>query len=260
MEVNWRHFLNRTKLRDGAVFLLVTLLITALLHFTVYQFMAMDFKRIVISVLVIGQFYFAAFIRLPIPAKGLRRFLLIVIFTFNFFIFRELIRAFTPPAVSRIFDLESVIVIVFLLSLFSRSIRMYYHLREQLVTLNYWTQKKILFEKPAKLTVNLGRDGELQIHPNELVYVRTKAAGDHTKIFGVKQRQPSGINPRLAEHETTTYKNFEQVLQLLKRFPQFKRVHGGTVINTIYPFRAKDGILSIEGRRFKVSRKEIIQA
>lgn len=254
MNINWLHFLNKTRLRDALVFFLVTLLISLLVQITVYAFMAFSFKKVIISLLIIGQFYLAAFLHFPVRNKGLRRVLYAVFFTFNYFVFREFMMVFTPASVGRIYNLELIVVMVFLLSLFSRGIRMYHHLQEQLILLNTWTQKKILFKTPQELSINLGREGELKIHPNELVYIRTKTAGDHTKIFGIKLRQPKGITARLSEHETTAYPNFEQILLVLRHYPQFKRIHQSTVINTIYPFDAKDGILKIEGRRFAVNK------
>lgn len=254
MNINWRYFLNKTRLRDALVFFVVSLLISLLLQSTVYAFMDLDFKRIILSLLVMGQFYVAAYLTIPVRQKILRRILYTIFFVFNYFLFREFVLAFSPAAVGRIYNLELIIGVVFLLSLFSRGIRMYHHLQEQLILLNSWTQRKILFKNPEELLLNLGRDGDLKIHPNELVYIRTKNSGDHTKIFGVKLRQPLGVNARLSEFETTTYQNFDQVFNLLRRFPQFKRIHQSAVINTTYPFDSKDGILKIEGRRFSVNR------
>lgn len=254
MNINWIYFLNKTKLRDAVVFFAVTLLVSFLLQITVYAFMVFSFKKVILSLILIGQFYVAAFVTIPVRNKIIRRILYVLFFAVNYFVFREFILAFTPKAVSRLYNLELIIGMVFMLSLFSRGIRMYHHLQEQLIQLNSWTQKKILFRKPGELELNLGREGNMKIHPNELVYIRTKVAGDHTKVFGIKLRQPKGVNARLAEYETTTYRNFEQVFRLLRPFPQFERIHQSAIINTTYPFQAKGGVLNIEGRRFTVSK------
>lgn len=255
MNINWTFFLSKTKLRDAVVFFLVTLLISLLLQITVYAFVVFSFKKIIISLIIIGQFYVAAFVNLPVRSKVFRRILYVVFFAFNYLVFREFIHAFTPTSVSRLYNLELIIGMVFLLSLFSRGIRMYHHLQEQLLLLNNWTQKKILFKQPGEIELNLGKEGQMKIHPNELVYIRTKVAGDHTKIFGIKLRQPKGIKARLAEYETTTYRNFAQVFGILRHFPQFKRIHQSTIVNTTYPFQTKEGVLHIEGRRFTVRKK-----
>lgn len=247
--------MTKTKLRDGVVFFLVTLIISLLLQFSVYAFMELSFKKVIISLIVIGQFYVAAFMTIPVGKKIVRRMLYILFFCANYFVFREFVLAFTPHAVSRLYHMELIIGMVFSLALFSRGIRMYHHLKEQLIELNSWTQKKILFKQPGEIELNLGREGSMKIHPNELVYVRTKIAGDHTKIFGIKPKQPKGIKAKLREYETTTYRNFEQVFALLRHFPQFKRIHQSTVINTVYPFETREGVLHIEGRRFTVNKQ-----
>ena len=257
MNINWPIFLNKTRLRDGVVFFLVTLLISLLLQTTVYTFMSLSLKKILISLIIVGQFYLAAFLTIPVSHKAFRRFLYLCFFVGNFLVFRELVMVFTPLAVSRLYNMELIIGMIFLLSLFSRGIRMYHHLQEQLIQLNAWTQKKILFKQPGEIELNLGREGNMKIHPNELVYIRTKVAGDHTKIFGLKLRQPTGIKTRLVEYETTTYRNFEQVFILLRHFPQFKRIHQSAVINTTYPFQDKEGVLQIEGRRFTISKQHV---
>jgi len=139
--------------------------------------------------------------------------------------------------------------------LVGRNIRMYISLIASLERLNVLRVRNQLFNKPEEITISFGDEGKLSLHPNEIVYIRTKSAGDHTKIFGIKERKNENEQKRLKEYETMAYQNFNDIFKDLIHFPQFKRISQSTVINFQYPYEEKNGTMIIEARRFTISPK-----
>lgn len=132
---------------------------------------------------------------------------------------------------------------------------MYISLIENLKKLNDLRQHNFLFGKPEKVTINFGNEGNLTLHPNEIVYIRTRSAGDHTKVFGLKVKKGEKGQEKLVEYETNAYPNFNEIFKELIHFPQFKRISQSTVVNFQYPAEEKHGTLIIESRRFSISPK-----
>lgn len=240
-----------TKIRDQVIFFSYALLITLLFQLNTYQVMRWDITRISLCALMLGQFYLTAYLKIPIRSAIWKKIILGLFHIINFFVFREVILAFTPRYILSTPYFEGMLVVFFLLVVIGRDIRLYSGLSDQLHRLEKWSEKKILFEKPEKLKVHLGEPGQQMLHPNEIVYIRTKNSGDHTKIFGIK----SAENGSFKEYETTAYANFNEIGRLLSSFPQFKRISQSTVINFKYPYEEKNGVVSLEGRRFSISKK-----
>ncbi|MBV6646225.1 MAG: hypothetical protein KI790_12290 [Cyclobacteriaceae bacterium] len=255
MRLNTDLILRKTRHRDTLIFLLYALFTTAVIQFTIYSLLPFSTTRLALVLITIGQFYLTAYIRLPIRRFYLRKAAYFGFHILNFVIFRELTMALSPSFVVSDRYFEVTVVLLFLMCVLGRDIRMYTTLAVQLNELNQWTAQKKLFSKPATLSLHLGKEGQQKLHPNEVVYIRTKAAGDHTKVFGIKRKQPKGVTPRLAELETTAYANFESIAMELAKFPQFKRISQSTMVNFQYPNEQKDGVLKIEGRRFTISTK-----
>ena len=57
----------------------------------------------------------------------------------------------------------------------------------------------------------------------------------------------------MKEYETLAYRNFDEVLKVLAPYPQLKRVSQSTILNLQYPHQEKDGVITIESRRFSIS-------
>lgn len=112
-----------------------------------------------------------------------------------------------------------------------------------------------LFGKTDKVILHFGNEGKMTVHPNEIVYIRTKSAGDHTKIFGIKRRTDANTQSRLKEFETAAYQNFSDIFKELMPFPQFKRISQSVAVNFQYPYEERGGTLLIESRRFTISAK-----
>lgn len=243
--------LRLTRLRDEVIFFSYALLILALFQLGNYRFMPWGLNRISLTIIMFGQFYLTAFIVFPIRRYYFRKLLYLLYHLINFTVFFVVVRALTPTYIlaDRWFDIQ--FVIFFLLILLGRDIKLYARLRSQLSKLDQWTQKKVLFEKPEKVDVHLGEAGMQKVHPNEIVYVRTKSPGDHTKIFGIKSKSTG----RFREYETTAYANFEEIGEVLRQFPQFKRISQSTVINFKYPYEKRKGVIVLQGRRFSMSSR-----
>lgn len=250
MKLNPVYLLQRAEIRDRLAFTSYAILVTALFQLNSFAVMKMDATRVAMITVMLAQFYLTAYVRFPISRGGLRRMALVVFHAANFVVFREVVVAFSPGIVLADPYFEASLVLFFLLIVLGRDIRMYTTLAAQLSNLEKWSARKVLFEKPEKLEVHLGEAGNQFIHPNEILYIRTKTSGDHTKIFGVKSRKDRKFN----EYETTVYRNFEEIGKLLAPFPQFKRISQSTVLNHIYPFEEKNGIITIEGRKFTKSK------
>lgn len=253
MKLSSNSLLGPTKARDQLVFLSYALIITAFFQLSTYTFMRWDTTRVVLCVIMVAQFYLTAFVRFSIIKKVWRKFAYALFHVFSFIIFREVIIAFTPDYIETTQYFLPLLILFFLLVLIGRDIRMYADLSQQLSRLEKWSERKILFEKPERIRMHLGEPGEQDLHPNEIMYIRTKAAGDHTKIFGIKSSKTGYFR----EYETTAYANFDEIGKVLSPFPQFKRISQSTVINHKYPFEEKNGVIILEGRRFSRSKKFI---
>ncbi len=248
-------FILRTKVRDKIIFLLYALLITVLFYLAIASRPVPDFTTVSFLILVVAQFYLSAFLRFPIDSRFWRLAAYSLFFTFNFVLFRELALAMAPYEVTRSENFFWILLVLFSLTLVGRNIRMYISLIASLEKLNALRVRNQLFGKPEEVTVNFGDEGKLKLHPNEIVYIRTKSSGDHTKIFGIKERKNENEQKKLVEYETTVYQNFNEIFKDLIHFPQFKRISQSTVINFQYPYEEKNGTMIIESRRFTISPK-----
>ncbi|MEM9324999.1 MAG: hypothetical protein AAGA85_05065 [Bacteroidota bacterium] len=248
-------FILRTKFRDRIIFLLYAVLITALFYFAIAVRPVPDSATITFLVLVIAQFYLSAFLRFPVESRFWRLVAYTLFFTLNFLLFRQLALAMAPLPATRTEDFLWLLVILFGLTLVGRNIRMYISLIANLEKLNALRVRNQLFSKPEEITINFGEEGKLTLHPNEIVYIRTMTAGDHTKIFGIKERKSESEQGKLVEYNTTAYQNFNEIFKDLIHFPQFKRISQSTVINFQYPYEEKNGTMIIESRRFTISPK-----
>ncbi len=247
--IDWPHILSKAKYRDKLIFFAYSFLISVYFYLSNYSFKTNSSKELVIPVLFFSQFYLTAYIKLPINHNGIRLLLLSLIHVINYVVFREIVMSLSPASFSGELMFEINLVILFLLILIGRNIRIYGELSRQLEILHNWNRNKILFEKPEKIEIHLGEPGLQALHPNEIVYVRTKSSGDHTKIFGIR----SAKSKKFKEYETTYYSNFEEIIKRLINYHQFKRISQSTIINFKYPYREKDGIIELEGRRFSTS-------
>lgn len=251
MRLSTESILGSAKLRDQFIFLSYALLITAVFQLSIYSFMRWDVTRITLCIVMVAQFYLTAFVRFPIQRKIWRKISYILFHLANFVIFREVILAFTPNYIESTIYFLPLLILFFLLVLIGRDIRMYAELARQLNRLERWTERKMLFEKPESIRLHLGEPGEQDLHPNEILYIRTRAAGDHTKVFGIK----SSTTGLFREYETAAYANFNEIGKKLAPFPQFKRISQSVVLNHKYPFEEKNGVIHLEGRRFSISKK-----
>lgn len=250
MKISGNVILQQTRFRDELIFFSYVILITALFQIGTYALQKWDLQRISVILIIIGQFYLSARLSFPIPAYYLRKIAYLLFHIINFIVFKEILLALSPGYITADRFFEVQLVALFLLMLLGRDITLYARLSQQLKRLNQWSQKKVLFEKPEKLRVHLGEVQEQLLHPNEIVYVRTKSAGDHTKVFGIKSKETG----RLIEYETRHYSNFDEIGYILRHFPQFKRISQSTVINFKYPFEEEKGVIKLEGRRFSKSK------
>lgn len=250
-----RLFIERTHLRDRLIFLFYACLITLLLAIGSLGPVWPDFAGITLLVLTVGQFYLSAFLVFPITKAPLRYGVYAVFFLFNYGLYRQIATSllWERPVVD--LSLEWLLGITFLLTLVGRNIRMYISLIENLKKLNDLRQHNFLFGKPEKVTINFGNEGNLTLHPNEIVYIRTRSAGDHTKVFGLKVKKGEKGQEKLVEYETNAYLNFKEIFKELVHFPQFKRISQSTVVNFQYPAEERHGTLIIESRRFSISPK-----
>ncbi len=242
--------LDKVKVRDKLVFAFYVTLITTMFQAWLFEPMKWDPSRISLVVIMISQFYLTAYIKFPINRLRLRQISYIIFHVANFIVFKEIVSALAPAIVVNNSYFQFGVIIFFLLVVLGRDIRLYTTLAGQLSNLERWTERKILFEKPEKIKIHLGEAGGQFLHPNEILYIRTKSAGDHTKIFGIKSR----VNHKFREYETIAYKNFDEIGKVLIQFPQFKRISQSTVINYKYPFEENNGIITIQGRRFNKSK------
>jgi hypothetical protein len=250
LKISGNVILQQTRFRDELIFFSYVILITALFQLGTYSLLKWDLERIIIILIIIGQFYLSARLSFPIPSYYFRKATYLLFHIVNFIVFKEILLALTPGYITSDRFFEAQLVCLFLLMLLGRDIALYARLSQQLRRLNQWNQKKILFEKPEKLRIHLGEPGEQLLHPNEIVYIRTKSAGDHTKVFGIKSRETG----KLTEYETRHYSNFSEIGNVLRQFPQFKRISQSTVINFKYPFEEEKGVIKLEGRRFSQSK------
>lgn len=248
-------FVQRTHLRDRLIFLLYAGLITLMMSLGVFGPILPGFAEITVLILTLGQFYLSAFLVFPIPKASLRYLAYATFFIFNFVLYRQIVTSLLWEKPVLEVSLEWFLVVTFLLTLVGRNIRMYIALIENLKKLNDLRQHNFLFGKPEKITLNFGNEGKLTLHPNEIVYIRTQAAGDHTKIFGLKVKKGDKGQEKLVEYETNAYQNFNEIFKLLIHFPQFKRISQSTVVNFQYPAEEKNGTLIVESRRFSISPK-----
>jgi len=247
--IDWPQILSKAKYRDKLIFFAYSFLISVYFYLSSYSFKTNSPVELIIPVVYFGQFYLTAYIRLPINHTGIRILLLSLIHIINFVVFREIVISLSEISVKGELMFEINLAILFLLILIGRNIRIYGELSRQLEILHNWNRNKILFEKPEKIEIHLGEPGLQALHPNEIVYVRTKSSGDHTKIFGIR----SAKNKKFREYETTYYANFEEIIRRLLNYHQFKRISQSTIINFKYPYQEKDGIIELEGRRFSIS-------
>jgi len=248
-------FLNRTRVRDKFIFLAYSLLITSLYQVILLEQVLLDFTSFTFIIALFFQFYLSAFLVLPIKNNWLRIGSYVPIFILNFFFFREIAHALLPLAIRAkpLFDLS--LSLVFILTIVGRNVRMYINLVVNLERLNALRLHKLLFSNNEQVKINFGKEGELKVHPNEIVYIRTKEAGDHTKIFGLKRKKTESEIARLVEYDTTAYQNFNEIFQVLAPYPQLKRISQSTIINFQYPYEEKNGSILIESRRFAISPK-----
>ncbi len=248
-------FLARAKIRDKIIFFLFALTCTVFFQLTVLDQLWLEFASFTFLILLFLQFYFAAFFQLPFRDPKVRIACYIPIFAFNYLIFRELAHGLLPLQVRSGIFFEPILAILFVLVLLGRNIKAYISLIYNLERLNALRLQNQLFTKPAKVTLNFGNEGELTVHPNEIVYIRTKAAGDHTKIFGLKRRKEPQGQKKLVEYSTTSYQNFNEIFKLVAGFPQLKRISQSTVFNFLYPYEERNGTLIVESRRFAISSR-----
>ena len=245
------NFLSWTKVRDKLVFFLYALLIVVLFSWTVWE--GTDSSRsVTLYLLLFLQFYLSAFFQIPFSNYALRQFAYVAFFGINFFFLRELVWALAPFELLVKPGFDWMLGVLFALTLVGRNIRMYVLLIDNLERLNELRLYNQLFKKPEKLQLKMGKAGEMQVHPNEIVYVRTKASGDHTKVFGIRKKKKDGRS-KMKEYETLAYRNFDEVLKVLAPYPQLKRVSQSTILNLQYPHQEKDGVITIESRRFSIS-------
>ncbi|MDW3195738.1 MAG: hypothetical protein R8G66_25410 [Cytophagales bacterium] len=250
-----RLFVERTHLRDRLIFLLYACLITLLFAVGTFGPILPNFGEVTLLILTLAQFYLSAFLVFPISKAPLRYLAYAGFFIFNYVLYRQIATSllWERPVVD--LTLEWMLGLTFLLTLVGRNIRMYISLIENLKRLNDLRQHNFLFSKPEKVTINFGNEGKLTLHPNEIVYIRTRSAGDHTKIFGLKVKKGEKGQEKLVEYETNAYQNFNEIFKELVHFPQFKRISQSTVVNFQYPSEEKNGTLIIESRRFSISPK-----
>lgn len=250
-----RLFVERTHLRDRLIFLLYACLITFLFAIGTFGPILPNFGEITLLIITLAQFYLSAFLVFPISKAPLRYLAYTSFFLFNFVLYRHVATSLLWERSVVDLTLEWMLGLTFLLTLVGRNIRMYISLIENLKRLNDLRQHNFLFSKPEKVTINFGNEGKLTMHPNEIVYIRTRSAGDHTKIFGLKVKKGEKGQEKLVEYETNAYQNFNEIFKELVHFPQFKRISQSTVINFQYPSEEKNGTLIIESRRFSISPK-----
>ncbi len=205
--------------------------------------------------IIVAQFILSAYLNIPLHSKIWRQILLWLFFIANFILFREIVVQFTPGYIIHGKYFEANTMLLFLLSILGRNIRQYEILSGQMEELKKWSIRKTLFDLPNLITIHLGEAGEQEIHPNEILYIRTKQSGDHTKIFGIKSR----VNGKFREYTTQAYQNFTEIGLKLLPYPQFKRINRSTMVNHMYPFEEREGVLIIEGRRFRV-HESLMQA
>lgn len=248
-------FLARTKYRDHIIFLAFSLTSVLLFQLGVVEQIWPDFSSFTFLVILLVQFYWSAFFTLPIGSNSVRISLYTIVFVINFFLFKELAHSLLPIQVRAARHFEYALILVFVMTLIGRNIRMYLSLLTNLERLNALRTHKLLFSQKEEVILNFGNEGKLKIHPNEIVYIRTKAAGDHTKIFGLKRRRKPEEDAKLVEYETFAYQNFNEIFKILAPYPQLKRISQSTVINFQYPHEEKSGIILIESRRFAISPK-----
>ena len=250
-----RLFIERTQLRDRLIFLFYACLITLLFAIGSFGPSWPDFPEITLLILTLGQFYLSAFLVFPIPRAPVRYLAYAAFFLFNYVFYRQIAVALLWERPMVDLSLEWMLGLTFILTLIGRNIRMYIALIENLKKLNDLRQHNFLFNKPEKVTINFGNEGKLTLHPNEIVYIRTRSAGDHTKVFGLKVKKGEKGQEKLVEYETNAYQNFQDIFKELIHFPQFKRISQSTVVNFQYPAEEKNGTLLIESRRFSISPK-----
>lgn len=250
-----RLFVERTHLRDRLIFLLYACLITLLFSVGSFGPVLPDFAGLTLLIIIIGQFFLSAFLVFPISKAPLRYLAYAAFFLFNYLLFRQIAISllWERPVID--LTLEWMLGVTFLLTLVGRNIRMYISLIENLKKLNDLRQHNFLFNKPEKITINFGNEGKQTLHPNEIVYIRTRSAGDHTKVFGLKIKKGDKGQEKLVEYETNAYQNFNEIFKELVHFPQFKRISQSTVVNFQYPAEEKNGTIIIESRRFSISPK-----
>jgi hypothetical protein len=251
--INQFTLLSKTNIRDKTVFAVFAILVTTFFQLSNYMQMAWNLTRLTVIILMMGQFYLTAYLNFSIRNYLIRNISYLIFHCVNFFLFKEIIYALTPYFITAGDYFLFKLIVLFALILLGRNIRLYATLAVQLDKLEKWSQKKILFEKPEKLKIHLGEPGFQILHPNEIIYIRTKAANDHTKIFGIK----SSKNAVFKEYSTSYYRNFEAIGKVLAPFPQFKRISQSTVINFKYHYEEKNGSVIVEGRRFAISEKYI---
>lgn len=247
-----RLFVARAQLRDRLIFPVYALLVTLLLAIGLMGPVWPELSELTLLILTFCQFYLSAYLQFPIKKAPLRYLAYGIFFLFNYMVFRQIAVAllWSFPVVN--FSLEWMLALTFLLTIVGRNVRMYIALIDNLKKLNDLRQHNFLFGKPEKITLNFGNEGKLTVHPNEIVYIRTRSAGDHTKIFGLKLKKDKGQD-KLVEYETNAYQNFNEIFKELIHFPQFKRISQSTVVNFQYPCEEKNGTLIIESRRFSIS-------
>lgn len=249
-----RLFVERTRLRDLLIFPAYALLVTLLMTIGLLGPVVPNLAGFTLLVLTVAQFYLSAFLTFPIRHTTFRYLAYTLFFGFNYIVYRQIAIAllWDRPVID--LTLEWVLALIFLLTIVGRNVRMYISLVENLKKLNDLRQHNFLFGKPEKVTLNFGNEGKLTVHPNEIVYIRTRSAGDHTKIFGLKLKKDKG-QEKLVEYDTSAYPNFNEIFKELIHFPQFKRISQSTVVNFQYPCEEKNGTLLIESRRFSISPK-----
>ena len=248
-------FLHRTKLRDNAVFLCYCVLIISFFYISIIQVWYFDLTIIAFILLLSIQFYFSAYLLFPILSKTLRISCYIIFFGFNYLMLREISIALLPGMITYKGIFEYQLLLTFLLTILGRNIRAYMALVNNLEKLNTLRTRNKLFGQHNEIDINFGNEGTLTVHPNEIVYIRTKSSGDHTKVFGLRIRKDKDHQEKLIEYETTAYQNFNEIFKELMSFPQFKRISQSTVINFQYPYEERNGSILIGSRRFAISPK-----
>ena len=246
-------FLAKTKYRDHFIFLSFCLTSVFLFQVAVVELIWPDFSSFTFLVLLVVQFYWSAFFMLPIRQQWLKLGIYFLIFPLNFFLFKELAHSLLPIQVRAAKYFELSLILVFLMTVIGRNIRMYLSLLTNLQRLNALREHRMLFSSKEEVMLNFGNEGKIKVHPNEMVYIRTKDAGDHTKIFGLKRKKKAEELSKLVEYETLAYQNFNDVFKVLAPYPQLKRISQSTVINFQYPHEEKSGVIHVESRRFAIS-------